>query len=110
MTKQECDIAGSLGILVIRLNSEKPPEESERYRILYLSKRYPEQYERDRGKKAVQCVTLVDNQRRRIEAELDLIAPANPEEFAALKAAYIADVIQKMSSWKLQEDGGHHET
>lgn len=98
MTKQECDIAGSLGILVIRLNSEKPPEESERYRILYLSKRYPEQYERNRGKKAVQCVTLVDSLRRRVETKLDLIAPADPVEFEALKAAYIAHIVKKMSN------------
>ena len=93
MTKQECDIAGSLGILVIRKSSEKPPEEAERYRILYLSKRYPEQYERERGKKAVQCVTLMDGLRRRVETDLDGIAPADPVEFAALMAAYTAGQV-----------------
>lgn len=90
MTKEDVDLAGTLGVLVIRLASEKPKQEQERYRILSLSKEYPEQYERERGKKAVQAVTLVDGMRRTVKTRLDMIEPADPVGFAALKAAYLA--------------------
>lgn len=88
MTKEDCDIAGTLGIRIIRTNAES--QNPARYRILALSKEYPEQYERERGKKAVNTVTLVDDLHRSTRTRMDMIAPADPVEFEALKAAYLA--------------------
>lgn len=91
MTKMEADLAGTLGIAVVRVASERDTGTRERYRILALSKEYPEQYERERGKKAEQTVTLVDSMRRCVKTKLELIELAHPAEFAAIQEAYLAD-------------------
>lgn len=95
MTKEDIDIAATLGIPVVRRLSEAEESEKERYTIYQYGKRYPEAQERKRGKKAVQFVVLLDSCRRWTDSKPELIDPADPEMFEAQKQAYLAGTIPK---------------
>lgn len=91
MTKTEVDVAGTLGIPVVRVDQDVPPENRHRYRILSVMKRYPEQYERERGKKARSLVEIIDvdpMSRSACILPMENIVPADPEHFAAILEAY----------------------
>lgn len=93
MTKQEIDVAGTLGEPVVRIDVDTPREERHKYRILTVMKRYPEQYERERGKRAVNLVELIDFNplcRSSVILPMDNIAPADPVRFAAITKAYLS--------------------
>lgn len=92
MTKQEIDVAGTLGEPVVRVDVDVPIEGRRRYRILAVQKRYPEQYERSRGKRAVNLVELIDADpmcRSSVILPMDNIEPADPDLFAAIMGAYL---------------------
>lgn len=91
MTKTEIDVAGTLGIPVVRTDQDVPMESRHRYRVLSVMKRYPEQYERERGKKARNLVEIIDvdpMSRSSCILPMDNIVPADPEHFAAILEAY----------------------
>lgn len=94
MTKQEIDVAGTLGEPVVRIDVDEPIEKRHRYRILAVQKRYPEQYERERGKRAVNLVEIIDANpycRSSVILPMGAVEPAEPEHFASVMAAYLAE-------------------
>lgn len=97
MTKEDIDIAATLGIPVVRKLSEAEQYEKERYTIYQYGKRYPEAQERKRGKKAVQFVVLLDPCRKWTDSKPELIEPADPEMFEAQKQAYLAGTTPKQA-------------
>lgn len=103
MTKTEVDVAGTLGIPVVRVDQDVPPESRRRYRILSVMKRYPEQYERLRGKKARNLVEIIDADpmcRSACIIPLDNITPADPVHFAAILEAYTGQKVPEKNPEK----------
>lgn len=91
MTKQEIDVAGALGVPVVRMDQDVPPENRHKYQILSVMKRYPMQYERERGKKARNLVEIIDMNplcRSSVILPLESIVPADPVQFRAVMDAY----------------------
>lgn len=91
MTKVEVDVAGTLGVPVMRTDQDIPIDQRRKYRVLSVMKRYPEQYERERGKKAVNLVEIIEvNPYVRSSTILPMgnIEPADPVQFQAVMKAY----------------------
>lgn len=93
MTKVEVDVAGTLGVPVMRTDQDIPIDQRRKYRVLSVMKRYPEQYERERGKKAVNLVEIIEvNPYVRSSTILPMgnIEPVDPVHFRAIMDAYLA--------------------
>lgn len=110
MTKTEVDVAGTLGIPVVRTDQDVPMESRHRYRVLSVMKRYPEQYERERGKKARSLVEIIDvdpMSRSSCILPMDNIVPADPVGFSAILEAYSE---QKVLEKNPEKEPKNHDT